>query len=103
MLSWSPTILFASAAVIGAHAAGSVLWVFSTVLLQMSVPDKFRGRVFSAELALLMIVSAASSFVCGYALDYWGASPFLLTRVLGVVFFLPAVGWLLIERRHFSR
>ena len=103
MLSWSPTILLASAAVIGAHAAGSVLWVFSTVLLQMSVPDRFRGRVFSAELALLMIISAASSYACAYAMDVWGASPFLLTRVLGVVFVLPALGWLLIERRQFSK
>lgn len=102
MLSWSPTILLASAAVIGAHAAGSVLWVFSTVLLQMSVPDRFRGRVFSAELALLMIISAGSSYVCAYAMDAWGASPFLLTRVLGTVFVLPAVGWLLIERRQFG-
>ena len=103
MLSWSTTIGLASVAVIGAHAAGSVLWVFSTVLLQLSVPDRFRGRVFSAELALLMIVSALSSFVCGYALDTWGLSPFLLTRVLGVLFVLPTLGWLIIERRHFSR
>jgi hypothetical protein len=102
MLSWSPTILLASAAVIGAHAAGSVLWVFSTVLLQISVPDRFRGRVFSAEIALLMIISAASSYVCAYAMDAWDASPFVLTRVLGVVFVLPAVGWLLIERRQFG-
>ena len=101
MLSWSTTIGLASVAVVGAHAAGSVLWVFSTVLLQMSVPDRFRGRVFSAELALLMIVSAASSYACGYALDDWGASPFVLTRVLGVLFVLPTLGWLLIERRHF--
>jgi hypothetical protein len=99
MLSWAPSIYVAGAAVIGAHAAGSVLWVFSTVLLQMSVPDRFRGRVFSAELALLMIISAASSFACGYALDNWGASPFLLTRVLGALFILPTLGWLLIERR----
>ena len=86
MLSWSTTIGMASIAVIGSHAAGSVLWVFSTVLLQMSVPDRFRGRVFSAELALLMIVNAASSYVCGRALDVWDLSPFLLTRVLGVLF-----------------
>jgi predicted MFS family arabinose efflux permease len=102
MLSWSTTIGLASVAVIGAHAAGSVLWVFSTVLLQLSVPDRFRGRVFSAELALLMIVSALSSFVCGYALDTWGLSPFLLTRVLGVLFVLPTLGWLIIERRQFT-
>ncbi len=103
MLSWASNIYVAGAAVIGAHAAGSVLWVFSTVLLQMSVPDRFRGRVFSAELALLMIISAASSFACGYALDNWGASPFMLTRVLGALFVLPTLGWLLIERRHFGR
>jgi len=103
MLSWAPSIYVAGAAVIGAHAAGSVLWVFSTVLLQLSVPDRFRGRVFSAELALLMIISAASSFACGYALDNWGASPFLLTRILGALFVLPTLGWLLIERRHFGR
>jgi predicted MFS family arabinose efflux permease len=102
VLSWSPTILLASTAVIGAHAAGSVLWVFSTVLLQMSVPDRFRGRVFSAELALLMIISAASSYACAYAMDAWGMSPFTLTRVLGVVFVLPAFGWILIERKHFG-
>ena len=102
MLSWSPTIGLASAALIGAHAAGSVLWVFSTVLLQMSVPDRFRGRVFSAELALLMVISAASSYACAFALDSWGMSPFLLTRLLGVVFVVPAVGWLLIERRQFA-
>jgi len=76
------------------------LWVFSTVLLQMSVPDRFRGRVFSAELALLMIVNAASSYVCGIALDAWAVSPFLLARVLGVLFILPALGWVAIERWH---
>jgi MFS family permease len=103
MLSWSPTLGLASIAVVGAHAAGSVLWVFSTVLLQMSVPDRFRGRVFSAELALLMIISAASSYACAYAMDAWGMSPFALTRLLGVVFILPAVGWLLIERQQFKR
>jgi predicted MFS family arabinose efflux permease len=103
MLSWSTTIGLASLALVCANAAGSVLWVFSTVLLQMSVPDRFRGRVFSAELALLMVVSAASSYACGYALDHWGVSPFLLTRVLGLVLVLPAVGWLLIERRQFRK
>ena len=61
-------------------------------------------RMYQTEsnLALLMIISAASSYVCAYAMDVWGASPFLLTRVLGVVFILPAAGWLLIERKQFG-
>ena len=36
-----------------AHMGGSILWVYSTVLLQREVEDGFRGRVFAAELALL--------------------------------------------------
>jgi MFS family permease len=97
-LGWAPGILWAGVAVVGAHAAGSVLWVFSTVLLQMSVPDRFRGRVFAVELALVMVVSALSSYACGIALDRYGVSPFVLTRVLGTIFVLPAVGWVLLER-----
>jgi predicted MFS family arabinose efflux permease len=99
MLSWAPGIGWASLAIVGSHAAGSVLWVFSTVLLQLSVPDRFRGRVFSAELALLMIISAISSYACGFALDRYGVSPFVLTRVMGMLFILPAFGWWWMERR----
>ena len=43
-------------------SAASILWVFSTVLLQLEVPDRFRGRVFAAELALVTLTSSASSY-----------------------------------------
>lgn len=99
MLGWAPNITWASIAIVGAHAAGSVLWVFSTVLLQLSVPDRFRGRVFSSELAILMIISAASSYACGYALDALGMSPFALARIVGLLFIAPALGWMWIEGR----
>ena len=50
-LSVAPTLpLQPALSVLFAHVGGSILWVFSTVLLQMEVPDRFRGRVFSAEL-----------------------------------------------------
>ena len=101
-LGWAPNIVWAAAAVLGAHAAGSVLWVFSTVLLQMAVPDRFRGRVFAVELALVMTVSALSSYVCGVALDRFGMSPFVLTRILGLLFVLPAAGWVVLERAFIS-
>src|SRR4030095_13632562 len=45
-----------------AHCGGSILWVFSTVLLQRTVIDSFRGRVFAAELALLTLTMAASNY-----------------------------------------
>jgi predicted MFS family arabinose efflux permease len=98
LLGWAPGLTWACLAVAGSHAAGSVLWVFSTVLLQMSVPDRFRGRVFAVELALGMVVSAASTYACAVALDRYAVSPFTLTKILGVLFVLPAAGWVLIER-----
>src|ERR1043166_4812396 len=33
-----------------AHAGGSILWVFSTVLLQRATEDQFRGRGFAGDL-----------------------------------------------------
>jgi MFS family permease len=98
LLSWAPSLVWACMAVAASHAAGSVLWVFSTVLLQMSVPDRFRGRVFAVELALVMVVSAASTYACALALDQYGMSPFALTRILGVLFVVPAAGWVLADR-----
>ena len=50
-----------------AHFGGSILWVFSTVLLQMEVPDRFRGRVFAAELALVTLMSSAVELLDRYA------------------------------------
>src|SRR5439155_453370 len=42
-LSAAPTLSVAALSVLCAHVGGSILWVFSTVLLQMEVPDRFRG------------------------------------------------------------
>jgi hypothetical protein len=41
-----------------AHAASGANWVLSTVLLQEMVPDYVRGRVFAAELMVLMSIEA---------------------------------------------
>src|SRR4026209_2184725 len=61
-----------------AHTGGSILWVFSTVLLQREVADQFRGRVFAAELALLTLTLAGSNYLTGELLDRFGYN----TRVL---------------------
>ena len=64
-LSWAPTLPIAALCVLCAHFGGSILWVFSTVLLQLEVPDRFRGRVFAAELALVTLLSSISSYLDG--------------------------------------
>ena len=76
-----------------AHMGGSILWVFSTVLLQQGVEDNFRGRVFAAELALLTLTMAASNYAVGELLDRFNFSPRSVTVGIGVLFLLPGLLW----------
>ena len=81
-----------------AHCGGSILWVFSTVMLQRGVEDSFRGRVFAAELALLTLTMAASNYVTGELLDRFQISPRIVTVGIGIFFLLPGVVWFLTQR-----
>lgn len=81
-----------------AHCGGSILWVFSTVMLQRTVVDNFRGRVFAAELALLTLTMAASNYVTGELLDRFGIHPRLVTIGIGVFFMMPGFVWFLSQR-----
>ncbi|MDQ3474659.1 MAG: MFS transporter [Acidobacteriota bacterium] len=81
-----------------AHMGGSILWVFSTVLLQREVEDRFRGRVFAAELALLTLTLAASNYLTGELLDRFGYSPRTVAMAIGIFFMIPGVVWFLTQR-----
>jgi MFS family permease len=76
-----------------AHTGGSILWVFSTVLLQRGVEDNFRGRVFAAELALLTLTMAVSNYFTGELLDRFRFSPRIVAIGIGAFFLLPALAW----------
>ena len=76
-----------------AHTGGSILWVFSTVLLQRGVEDNFRGRVFAAELALLTLTMAVSNYATGELLDRFRLSPRAVAIGVGAFFLLPGVAW----------
>ena len=102
-LAGAPALWIAAFCVLGAHFGGSILWVFSTVLLQLEVPDRFRGRVFAAELAMVTLVTSVSSFWTGYQLDRAGRSPRMLALVLGLLFCAPGVLWLIIQARWRER
>jgi MFS family permease len=92
-LSFAPSIWIAAAVVVVAHAFGSILWVSSSALLQMSVPDAFRGRVFAAELVALAVVQSGITYGTGAALDGAGISPRTLAAVIGFGLWIPAALW----------
>jgi len=94
----SASFIFALIVLGMAHCGGSILWVFSTVLLQRGVVDSFRGRVFAAELALLTLTMAASNYVTGELLDRFGISPRIVTVGIGIFFLLPGIVWFITQR-----
>jgi hypothetical protein len=93
------SFIFAIIVLAIAHTGGSILWVFSTVLLQQSVEDNFRGRVFAAELALLTLTMAASNYLTGELLDRYYFSPRTVTIGIGLFFLLPGLAWFITMRR----
>jgi hypothetical protein len=83
----------AAALVVLAHFGGSILWVYSTVMLQRMVPDEFRGRVMSTDLGLATLAISASLWVYGWLAESPGADLRLLVRVLALSLLVPAALW----------
>jgi hypothetical protein len=75
-----------------AHSGGSTVWVFSTTLLQQNTEDKFRGRVFSAELGLAMLTLALGSYLTGFVIDR-GVEPRTVSMATGFLMLVPTCGW----------
>jgi MFS family permease len=103
LFSRMPTLVSASVVLCVATMASNILWVFSSTLLQLSVPDAYRGRVFATDFALLTILMALSTFIAGWAVDQPGLGPRTVTTLLGGILFIPALLWLLSLARPRSR
>ena len=97
ILGSTRTVWTASACAMLAHAGGSTVWVFSTTLLQLHTDDRFRGRVFSADLGFSMLTIAAGAYLCGRLLDS-GVSARMVATGTGLVMLLPAGLWALAMR-----
>jgi MFS family permease len=91
-LGFAPNVWVACLWIILAHCGGSTVWVFSTTLLQFNTEDRFRGRVFSADLGFSMLTIAIGAYVCGVFLDR-GVSARVVASATGVIMLVPASLW----------
>jgi MFS family permease len=87
-----PSGWVAALLVILGHAGTSANWVFSTNLLQFYTADRFRGRVFSADMGLCMLTISLSSYVAGVAIDL-GMPARLVASLNGAAMLVPAAIW----------
>src|SRR5271165_2325175 len=92
VLSITHSIWAAAAVIVLAHSGTSTVWVFSTTLLHLNTDDRFRGRIFGADLAISMLVLAAATWIAGLAID-GGVAPLTVALGTGVAMFIPAAIW----------
>jgi len=97
MLGLSATIWIAAGVVLLAHAGNSIVWVFSTTLLQLNSEDRFRGRIFAADFGIAMAVIAVSAWLSGTAIDK-GVSPRIVAGAVGASMIIPTLLWASAQR-----
>ena len=92
LLGAAPSMWIACLAILLAHGGGSTIWVFSTTLLQKNTEDSFRGRVFSADLGLNMLMVSLTSYLAGAFIDH-GVPVRHYVMFTGISMLLPAWVW----------
>jgi MFS family permease len=96
-LGAAPNVWLAMACVVLAHCGGSVVWTFSTTMLQLSSDDHYRGRVFSADLGICMAAIAVTAYAASVAIDV-GVPIRLLASLTGAAILIPAAAWAWAQR-----
>ncbi len=97
-LGLAPSLLLAALAVMVGHAGTSMNYVFSSTLVQTLSEDRFRGRVTSAEFALMMTSISISSFLSGEAIDR-GMPAQQVAIYVALLTLVPILLWLWATRK----
>lgn len=93
-IALAPTLsLLLLASAVRTVGSGTV-WVFSAAFLQMLVPDRYRGRVFAFEFALLTLTQSISVYAAGFMQDALGFGPRMATAVMAALGFVVSTVWL---------
>lgn len=70
----------------------SISLVYSSLILQKTLPSVVRGRVFSLELSITMLFSCGSKVFAGYAADIFGWSVYYIDSIAFVIAVVN-LGW----------
>ena len=92
LLGFAPNLLLACAVVVFAASGTSIVWVYTTTLLQVHSEDRFRGRVFAVDYGVVTLAISVVAWVAGVAAD-GGVSPQWIAHGLGVFMVLPFAAW----------
>jgi MFS family permease len=102
-LGFAPSLGWVVMATLVRSLGSGSLWVFSSAILQRTVADAFRGRVFAFEFAALTLTQSLSIIWAGLALDQWGLAVqegFIAAAMLSLV---VSVVWAWFQLRQTAR
>jgi MFS family permease len=93
VLGLSPSLAWVLAGCLLRGVGGSLNWTYSDVLLQMSVPNHFLGRVFALDLGLFTLAMSASVWLNSLALDRYALEPRTMAMILAAISIGPFIFW----------
>ncbi len=91
--SFAPSALLGALCLVFVHAGGSICWVNSTQLLQLTVPNPLQGRVFAVEIAAYTFTAALSNAFAGAMLGGGALGLRGVTLMLAGAALLSALVW----------
>lgn len=100
---WAPTLLVLLVGTFIRTVGGGTIWVYSSSLLQMIVPDKYLGRVFAFDIAMMTLASSLSTLWVGWARDNLALSPYQISLIQGIIPLVAMIGWLIYMNLRFKR
>ncbi|MEM7116182.1 MAG: MFS transporter [Chloroflexota bacterium] len=95
----APSLPVALLAMTLRHLGGSQNWVYSTILLQVEVPDRYLGRVFAFDFAIFTLAASLSVWLTGLAIDTTSLGPREVSLVLAGLSVLPSLLWVAVNWR----
>jgi MFS family permease len=99
MLGSAPTLAWVAIGTLTRSFGSGSLWVFSSAILQTTVEDRFRGRIFAFEFATLTLTQSIGVLCAGMAQDNLGMDVQQVFLLTGVVSVGVSVCWALFRSR----
>jgi MFS family permease len=93
LVGLAPTLPLLLVAMLIRAAGGGTNWVYSSALLQMMAPNRYLGRIFAFDMAMMTLASSLSTLWVGWARDQLGLGPHQIALTLGVVSLVSTLGW----------
>lgn len=103
MIGYSTSLSFLLMATFIRTLGSGISWTYSSALLQMSVPDKFLGRVFTFDFAMMTLAASLSTLWVGWAKDSLAMTPQQIGLMLASVPAVMTVGWAIFLALHFKQ